>query len=407
MREWFTNSMPLRLRQLAVPAEAERIAPPETVTQLLPPDAWLIVAEGDIVAEGAPLCRLPRIGTFASVPGRTARIMPWETGPRGRFVAVIIERQANGDVYRLFDPIEDPSSLPVETLRDRCEAGGFNFPADDTPLLFSAVDEDVDRVTNRWSAEKQFDRMLDGLKLLRRLYGDRKIVIALSESLPAEKRNRCMQWGEVIVVPDRYPDTLSDLIIRRHPLLCGSQRVAVIDCRKLLALSTLLSTGKPMTTMPVSLRVGRKGKVRLFEVTIGMNIGQLLSVCGITPADGMQIVAGGEMRGNALDNLLQPLTFDTDSVLVLDKRELVRTVNRPCVNCGRCSRVCPAGLRVDLICKNIEFSASKEAIRLGIDSCIDCGLCGWVCIARRPLAHLMVFGKTICLSHVKTAGAEI
>ena len=401
------NGLLMRQLQLPVPAGVEIVEAPDTVTQLLPPAAELLVAAGDSVVAGASLCRLPGHGMFASISGRVRRIMPWDGGPRGGFIAVIIDRKAAEGSRQLFDPIRDATAFSADTVRERSSQAGFSFPGDNRPLLFTALDEDIDRVTNRWFVEKEFERVIAGLKVLRHLCGDRTIVIALPASMTEEKRNRCLPFGEVIVVPCEYPDTLSDLIIRNHPVLGHSHRVAVIDCKRLLELSATLSTGRVVTTMHVSLRIGRKGQVRLFQVAVGMSIGQLLSLCKVTVTKGMQIILGGEMSGASADGVHQPLTPDTNSILVLPPHEVVKSENRPCVNCGRCHRICPVRLRVDLIGKNVEFSLGKEAVRLGIDRCIDCGLCTSVCIVRRPMAHLMAFGKSAFLSRENSTGGTV
>jgi Na+-translocating ferredoxin:NAD+ oxidoreductase subunit C len=392
---------------LQVPAGSEIVSSPETVTQLLPVNTECSVVAGDALTIGSPLCRRPAYGSFASVTGVVRRVMPWNGGPRGGFVAVVIARGATGKHYQLFDPVVDPTAFSPELLRERCAQCGFHFSDDGRPLLFSALDEDVDRVTNRWCAEKQFDRIVSGMKMLRHLYGNREIVIALPASLPEEKRVRCAPFGKVIAVPCQYPDTVSTLIVRRHPAFKAAAKVAVIDAKRLLALVTSLSTGRAETTMMVSLRIGRKGQVRLYQVPMGMSVGQLMSGCCVAITDGMQIIIGGEMTGAAVDNNTQPLTPENDSVLILPRHEVVMSENTPCVNCGRCLNVCPVKLRVDLIGKSVEFSRGNEAARLGIDQCIDCGLCSAACIVRRPLAHLLAFGKGAFIQPKKNSGVVV
>jgi len=378
---------------LPVPAAEEVVDAPETVTQLLPPGTECTVAAGSRVKTGEPLCRMPGHGSFASLSGTVRRIMPWDGGPRGQFVAVIIARKAADENHRLFDPVEEATALSSQQLRERCAQAGFHFPDDQGPLLFTALDEDVDRVANRWCVEKEFDRVVSGLKILRHLCGNRRIVVALPASMPEERKKACSPFGEIVAVPARYPDAAVSLIIRRHFALKSSGSVAVIDSKRLLALAASLSTGSAVTTMHVSLRIGRRGQVRLFQTPVGMRVADLLFRCNVAVSDGMQLILGGEMTGSAADSAAQPLTPDSDALLVLPPHEVVLSENSPCVNCGRCHRVCPVNLRVDLIGKYVEFSRNGEAVRLGIERCIDCGLCTAACIVRRPLAHLLAFGK--------------
>ncbi|MBN1307014.1 MAG: 4Fe-4S dicluster domain-containing protein [Chitinispirillaceae bacterium] len=383
------SSIPL----LPVPAAAEVVDTTESVTQLLPPGAECTVAAGSRVKRGEPLCRMPLHGSFASLSGTVRRIMPWNGGPRGRFLAVIIAREPDNGRHRLFDPVKEATALSPAQLRDQCGRAGFLFPDDQEPLLFTALDEDVDRVANRWCMEKEFGRVVSALKMLRHLCGNRKIVIALPASMPRERKKACSPFGEVFPVPDRYPDATVGLIICRHPVLKSAGRVVVIDNKRLLSLAASLATGSAATTMHVAVRIGRKGQVRLFQVLVGMSIAELLSRCNVAVSDGMQLILGGEMNGAAADGPHQPLSPETDALLVLPPRDAILSENTSCVNCGRCHRVCPVNLRVDLIGKCVEFSRPKEALRLGIERCIDCGLCTAACIVRRPLAHLLAYGK--------------
>jgi len=63
----------------------------------------------------------------------------------------------------------------------------------------------------------------------------------------------------------------------------------------------------------------------------------------------------------------------------------VRGEPRPCVACGACENVCPAGIMPYAIHKQLYQGALEEAERLRLDLCIDCGLCSYVCPAKIEL----------------------
>lgn len=50
----------------------------------------------------------------------------------------------------------------------------------------------------------------------------------------------------------------------------------------------------------------------------------------------------------------------------------------PCINCGACAPVCPAGLQPDALHKIIELGATPMP-QLKLDACIECGACNAVC----------------------------
>jgi electron transport complex protein RnfC len=65
----------------------------------------------------------------------------------------------------------------------------------------------------------------------------------------------------------------------------------------------------------------------------------------------------------------------------LDAREV------PCIRCGDCARVCPAGLLPQQL-HRAALADDEDGLRAhGLWDCIDCGCCDYVCPSQIPLAH--------------------
>lgn len=65
----------------------------------------------------------------------------------------------------------------------------------------------------------------------------------------------------------------------------------------------------------------------------------------------------------------------------------LRGEERPCIQCGYCISVCPAGMVLPLL-NRIAGSGKDEMLeRYGISMCIDCNLCSYVCPCKIPLAR--------------------
>ena len=62
---------------------------------------------------------------------------------------------------------------------------------------------------------------------------------------------------------------------------------------------------------------------------------------------------------------------------------------RPCVFCGYCEDVCPAGIIPHLIYRYLDNERPEDAYRVGLDQCVDCGLCSYVCLSK--INHLDLF----------------
>jgi Na(+)-translocating NADH:ubiquinone oxidoreductase A subunit len=63
---------------------------------------------------------------------------------------------------------------------------------------------------------------------------------------------------------------------------------------------------------------------------------------------------------------------------------------RPCINCGFCSRVCPVRIIPHLITRIARrVGVSERLVNYGVFNCIDCNLCTFVCPSKIPLAQQM------------------
>jgi electron transport complex protein RnfC len=60
---------------------------------------------------------------------------------------------------------------------------------------------------------------------------------------------------------------------------------------------------------------------------------------------------------------------------------------RPCIRCGDCADVCPAGLLPQQLHRAALADEQGPLRELGVFDCIDCGLCDYVCPSQIPLAH--------------------
>src|SRR5690625_3246461 len=65
----------------------------------------------------------------------------------------------------------------------------------------------------------------------------------------------------------------------------------------------------------------------------------------------------------------------------------------PCINCGECVRVCPAGLLPQTLFKLIEAGRYEDSADHHLADCIECGLCASVCPSHIPLVDYYRHGK--------------
>ncbi|MBI5725088.1 MAG: 4Fe-4S dicluster domain-containing protein [Planctomycetes bacterium] len=63
----------------------------------------------------------------------------------------------------------------------------------------------------------------------------------------------------------------------------------------------------------------------------------------------------------------------------------IRGEHRPCVSCGFCEEICPAGIMPHLLHKLLYQDDLEAAIKVRLDLCVACGLCSFVCPSKIDL----------------------
>jgi electron transport complex protein RnfC len=99
------------------------------------------------------------------------------------------------------------------------------------------------------------------------------------------------------------------------------------------------------------------------------------------------------MTGIALFSTDIPVTKNMDALIFQTAGEAKSFSQDACINCGTCVRHCPARLLPGELSKYCEFGMFEEARDKYLLHCIECGICAYVCPEKRPMLHLMRYGK--------------
>ena len=133
---------------------------------------------------------------------------------------------------------------------------------------------------------------------------------------------------------------------------------------------------------------------------VGTPIEGLLQASGLKESAN-KVIFGGPMMGVTLPCIAgMPTVKGTNSILVLADADT--WPSRACIRCGKCVEVCPMNLipsHLSIVCESKNLEAMKAAT---IMECFECGCCTYVCPAKRPIVHLVKFGKDM----LKKAKAE-
>jgi electron transport complex protein RnfC len=393
-------------------------------------EADACVAVGDRVARFQRIGRIAdgALGADVHAPAaglvvaleRSAVAMPG--APQAVHVAIDVDEAsarawmdatARGDGDARLPPL-DPTQAPVDALRARiAEAGivglgGAGFPAADklavgrTLLVLNAAECEPVVACDEALLRERAAEVLDGGRLLARLCGATRIVLAMEQrmvsALPAVRA--ALEGAtdiELALLPDRYPAGGERQLIQA---LTGEEvpdgglprdlGVLVQNVGTAFAAWRAVRHGEPLVSRFVSVGGDGLDAATTFEVAIGTPAAALAAALGGWRSDAAVLRAGGPMMGVALPDDAVAVGKTCIAITAWRDGSGTRagggaTAPMPCIRCGDCASACPARLQPQLLHARLAANDAPGAQALGLAACIECGACDAVCPSAIPL----------------------
>ena len=387
-----------------------------------------VVTVGDTVAVGTVVARAshpfasalhsPLAGAVVAIESREAAV------EGGRNICIVIAGDGSRRIDERIRPPADPASLSpgqlIHRLRDAGIAGlgGAGFPAAtkldsartcgaQTLVLNGAECEPwicCDDAVMRSAA----DDVVVGALLLRRAAGAGRCVIAIEDDKPGAiaavsssiERQRDAAWRDdevtLAVVPAVYPQGAERQLITAVTGIevpAGSLPAAAgVICQNVAtaaAVARWATRGEPLLARVVTVTGSGVEHPCNVRAPIGTPLSALVAAAGGYRGTPLRLIAGGSMTGRALPSDEVGLSKAMNCVLVATRDDIgprLGAVELPCIRCGDCAEVCPAGLLPQQL-HRAALAGAHDALReLGVRDCIDCGLCDYVCPSRIALA---------------------
>jgi electron transport complex protein RnfC len=391
-------------------------------------DAVPVVTVGDAVYRGQLIARAthpfasalhaPLAGTVTALEQRAAAV------DGGRGACIVIETDGSSGVDDSLRANGAGDSLEVESmpatelvkrLRDAGIAGlgGAGFPtatklesasghAVHTLLLNGAECEPwicCDDVLMQTAAGD----VVRGAQLLRRAAGAERCVIAIEDDKPAAITAMAAAIDRLqdpalalVVVPAVYPQGAErQLITRVAGVEVPSGRLPVaagVICQNVataVAVARWATHDEPLVARVVTVTGSGVEHPCNVRAPIGTPLAALVAAAGGYRGTPLRLIAGGSMTGRALPSDEVGLTKAMNCVFVATHDDLnarLEARELPCIRCGDCANVCPAGLLPQELHRAAVADAHTLLRQLGLRDCIDCGLCDYVCPSQIPLA---------------------
>lgn len=174
----------------------------------------------------------------------------------------------------------------------------------------------------------------------------------------------------------------------------------------LCAISQAFREGKPLIDRAFTVSGGACMSPKNLKVPVGTFVSDLMNEYFTASPEVKKIISGGPMMGYAMKSADFPVQKNTSGVLFFTAKEANITEETPCINCSRCITVCSCRLTPVLMARALKNNDVDTAKKYGLMDCVDCGTCSYVCPANIKLVQHFRRGKIIARKKDATAKAK-
>jgi electron transport complex protein RnfC len=374
----------------------------------------LLLKAGDAAARGQRLQlskNNPALYAISPAAGKIVSVEPFIGMMEKSMTAVTIELDKSGE------QTQDTAFTGISASIGLSEALQFfhtlpgkpdftPFAAGDNPVKTIAVlgtESDLLAVTRQYVVGSAIASVKSGIDALRKITGIQNIILVVYEPMVqvagaagAGVRSVALQY------PAGSREMIRNVLGREQG---RGDEMAFFSVEAVAAIGAACQTGElPMEKLLTVVK--KDGTPQLVKAPVGTPVSDILEAVrqGVQSMD--RVILGGPMTGNALYSLDQPITPETDMLMIQDRSAVPEISDTPCTNCGQCVRVCPVNIPVNQLVRYLDAGEYEQAAEnADLFSCIECGLCAYVCESRIPILQFIALAKHAVL-RLKAAEEE-
>jgi Na(+)-translocating NADH:ubiquinone oxidoreductase A subunit len=230
-------------------------------------------------------------------------------------------------------------------------------------------------------------------------------------------------WIQLHEIPRIYPFDNERLLAKSLGLKAKDGPVWSVKTEGIIAVNTALTYSMPATNRIFAVGGPSVAKPSHMVAIPGYPVDSLMEQVGLTEAS--RLINGGAFTGTEIGEANRGLDSESLCITALPvayKREVLSFVlpgfqkrsytntfaslirpkfkerittalrgeKRPCINCGFCSEVCPAGIVPSAIHKAVFANDFENYDKLRPELCVECGLCSYVCTSKIDLRQEII-----------------
>lgn len=388
-----------------------------------------VVQKGQVIAEAATFLTAP---VHASVTGQVVEIRQDERGIQS---CVIKVSQEAGEEEPADYQIgwQDTKEFSKEEILQLLKEGGIvglggaGFPTHikyetDKPidtLIINAAECEPYLTCDHLLMLTEGMAVLNGVNILMKASGASQAFLCLEDNKAdaADYLQGLLSEEETDIriktLPTLYPQggerQLIQAVLKREVPMGGLPAdvgVIVSNVATAKAAADMIFNKKPLTERIVTI-TGMVERPCNYLVPIGTRFRDLLVKSGDVSSGRNRVILGGPMTGTCIavdtraERVKGSVTKVTSGLVILppiDRKE------SPCIRCGACHRVCPAGLnpfKIDFAYRQGDIELCRK---LYATECIGCGSCSYVCPAHIELAFRNIAARNTVRQQLREKG---
>lgn len=222
------------------------------------------------------------------------------------------------------------------------------------------------------------DQLIETISLLDKLFNFEKSYITFknieNDNISAYlSKTGSYPKMNIIAVENKYLISKEEFLLKKLEL--NIKETIVLKPSEILEIRNFLKFNCFKTEKCICVVDTINKKIKYVNVKKNSFVSELLNKLKLISNDYIYI-KNGLMSGCEINYNKEIITEDFDALFILKKE---KTISKKCINCGKCSSICPYGIN------------PKEVIKKGIkDSrCSQCGLCTYFCPSQIDLNELL------------------